>query len=292
MTISGFRRAIAAALVVSAGWSGVVSAQPVPVPVPKPGFRVLDVEAILAAQPAKLAEAAGALRPGVPGRTELFAVLAAWYPHQRVFLREVEQAGAILAERFGAEGRIVTLANSMTDPLRHPLATPASLSAATRAVAARMDPEDVLLVYLTSHGLPGAIVAGDWPAGTPDLTAEGLDRILDEAGVANVVVVVSACRSGSFVPAISGPDRLVITAAAADRNSFGCSDANEWTWFGKAFFGEALRRTRSLPDAFARAASLVAEWEARDGEVPSRPQIANGRGIGSALDRLARDAGG
>jgi hypothetical protein len=110
-------------------------------------------------------------------------------------------------------------------------------------------------------------------------------------GAPHTVTVISACRSGSFVPAVRAPDRLIITAAAADRNSFGCSDANDWTWFGKAFFDEALRETRSLPDAFARAARLVTTWEAEIGEVPSDPQIAVGAEVEEALEALARDAG-
>jgi hypothetical protein len=286
MRVSSFLLGMAVALVFAAG---PVAAQPQPAP--KPDARPAEARDIQAAQPAKLAGALAGIRSGVPGRTELFAVLAAWYPGQRVFLREVEQAGAILADRFGARGRVVTLANSLADPLRHPLATPASLSAATRALASRMNPEDVLMVYLTSHGEHETLVAGDRASGTQALTADALDRILDEARAPHTVAVISACRSGSFVPAVRAPDRLVITAAAADRNSFGCSDANEWTWFGKAFFDEALRETRSLPDAFVLAARIVAAWEAESGEVPSRPQVAEGAGIGRALEDLARDAG-
>jgi hypothetical protein len=288
MRVSGFLRGAAAAFLLSA-CAGPLSAQPQPVP--KPDVRALDAGALQGAQPAKLAEAVAGIRPGVPGETELFAVLAAWYPDQRVFLREVEQAGAILADRFDAQGRVVTLVSSLAHPLRHPLATPASLSAATRAVAAKMNPEDVLMVYLTSHGLHGMLAGGDGALRTPPLTAQALDRILDEAGAPRTVAVISACRSGSFVPAVRAPDRLVITAAAADRNSFGCSDANEWTWFGKAFFDEALRETRSLPHAFARAAALVAEWEGEVDEIPSQPQMAKGAEIGRALEELAQDAG-
>ncbi len=135
------------------------------------------------------------------------------------------------------------------------------------------------------------LAGGDGALGTPPLTAEALDRILHEAGAPHAVVVISACRSGSFVPAVRAPDRLVITAAAAGRNSFGCSDANEWTWFGKAFFDEAMRETRSLSDAFARAARLVAAWETEAEEVPSNPQIEMGAEVGEALEELAEDAG-
>lgn len=282
--MSAFRRAGAALLSLLL----LAAAAQAQAPVPRPP----DLQAVHAAQPGLMARATGGIRPGVPGRTELFAVLGAWYPGQRVFLREVEQAARILADRFDADGRTVVLANSAADPLRHPLATPANLSAAVDAVTAKMNPgEDVLMVYVTSHGAHEVLVGGEPATGLPALTAGELDRILDRAG-GRVVAIVSACKSGSFVPALRAPDRLVITAAAADRNSFGCSDANEWTWFGKAFFDEALRETRNLPQAFGRAAALVGAWERREGEVPSQPQMAQGERITAALQRLARDAGG
>ncbi len=287
-----FRRAARAVFMAAVVlWAGAAPAGAEPAP--KPAFRLLDAAAIRAAQPRLMAAETAGIRPGVPGRTELFAVLAAWYPDQRVFLREVNAAGRILAGRFGAGGRVVTLANSMVAPLAHPLATAGNLEAAIEAVRGKMNlGEDVLMVYLTSHGGPW-VIAGDNPAlGTRDLGARELALVLDQAGVPNTVTVISACRSGSFVPLIAGPDRLVITAAAADRNSFGCSDDNDWTWFGEAFFDTALRHTRSLPGAFARAAAVVGKWERRDHEIPSRPQMAEGGKIGGALARLARDAGG
>jgi hypothetical protein len=40
-----------------------------------------------------------------------------------------------------------------------------------------------------------------------------------------------------FVPALADARTLVITAAAADRPSFGCEDGATWTYFGDAFFG-------------------------------------------------------
>ena len=290
MKIAGFARGAATALL-----AGLLLADPAAgqaEPTPEPGPRLLDVAAIEAAQSELLAEELRGIRPGVPGRTELFAVLAAWYPHQRVFLREVEAAEQILAERFDARGRVVTLANSDAAPLHHPLATAGSLEAAIGALSAKMNEgEDVLLVYLTSHGGPQVLAGGEGPVDTPALDARKLSLVLDQASVPNTVAVISACKPGSFVPLLAAPDRLVITAAAADRNSFGCSDANDWTWFGEAFFDNALRQTRSLPEAFARAAALVGQWEAQQEQVPSRPQMAQGERITGALQKLARNVG-
>jgi hypothetical protein len=35
---------------------------------------------------------------------------------------------------------------------------------------------------------------------------------------------------------------LIITAAAADKPSFGCTDDADFTYFGRAFFDESLRQ--------------------------------------------------
>ena len=38
------------------------------------------------------------------------------------------------------------------------------------------------------------------------------------------IVIISACYSGAFTPVLANISTLVITAAAADRPSFGCED--------------------------------------------------------------------
>jgi hypothetical protein len=43
--------------------------------------------------------------------------------------------------------------------------------------------------------------------------------------------------------------------------SFGCTDENEFTYFGRAFFKEALPQASSFQDAFRKAEALVREME-------------------------------
>jgi hypothetical protein len=79
---------------------------------------------------------------------------------------------------------------------------------------------------------------------------------------------------------------LVITAADADHASFGCKDKAKWTYFGDAFFNVALRRAKSLKEAFILARSLVLKRELRQGFDPSHPQMAGGGNVEPLL--LAR----
>ena len=112
-----------------------------------------------------------------------------------------------------------------------------------------------------------------------NLTPPSLKAMLDRSGIQNSVIVVSACHSGSFIPALAGPTRLVIAAAHADRTSFGCDDRREWTYFGEAFFNQALRQETSFKRAFHRAKQLIEQWESKEKLVPSLPQMMGGEAL-------------
>jgi hypothetical protein len=78
-----------------------------------------------------------------------------------------------------------------------------------------------------------------------------------------------------------------MTAARHDRASFGCADENEFTYFGRAFFKEALPASRSFHEAFAKADALVAQWEAKEQpkEERSLPQMVSTPAITEHLKR-------
>ena len=90
---------------------------------------------------------------------------------------------------------------------------------------------------------------------------------------------ISACYSGVFIPRLANPNVLVITAADADHPSFGCRDKAKWTYFGDAFFNVALRKTKSLKDAFVVARALVRNHELREHFEPSNPLLAGGADV-------------
>ncbi|MDR3416992.1 MAG: C13 family peptidase [Nevskia sp.] len=77
----------------------------------------------------------------------------------------------------------------------------------------------------------------------------------------------------------------MLTAARADRTSFGCSDDADFTYFGRAYLQQALNRTASFTDAFFTARGLVRQWETRHHEQHSEPQMAKGALIGAKLEQ-------
>lgn len=247
------------------------------------GYETPDTEMIYSVQRDLLAAETN-VRPGVPGRPELFAILGAGYAHEGVFGREVRAAADLLEADFDAGGRIVRMINDDNDPTGYPLLNRGNLQTALERVARAMNGEDILFMYLTSHGGPGALSTQFYPVITRDIGPADIDRALTEAGIGNAVVVISACYSGSFTEALKRPDRLILTAARADRTSFGCSDKAEWTEWGRAFFVDALPDARDPRAAALRARDLVAERETALGLEPSEPQIVEGDAIGAALD--------
>jgi len=100
-----------------------------------------------------------------------------------------------------------------------------------------------------------------------------LSRLLAESGIKWKALVISACYSGGFVEPLKDDNTLIITAAAADRQSFGCSNEADFTYFGRAYFNEALRRSLSFTDAFDIASRSIATRERAEKLEPSRPQL-------------------
>jgi hypothetical protein len=245
----------------------------------------VEPEALLGQQPARIAHDVAALRAQTPGAIDLYAVGFAGDGTEPPFRNEVDYLGQLLARRFGAQDRTLALINSPDTIERTPLATLTNLRAALAGIAARIDPEqDIVLVFLTSHGSRDHELVVDLPPlPLEQVDPHDLRAALDDAGIHWRVVVVSACYSGGFVDALRDPQTLVITAARRDRTSFGCGAHSQITWFGEAFLTEALNQTTDLSGAFAIASRLIRERELAGGNTPSVPQIWTGSRIGAQL---------
>jgi hypothetical protein len=209
-------------------------------------------------------------------------------------MREVDAVSTLFRERFQAEGHVVKLVNNPKTVLTTPMATTTSLTAAVNRIGAVMNrDEDVLVLFMTSHGSSTHEFSLDlWPLQVRQINPAMLREILDGSGIRNRVVVISACYAGGFIKQLEDENTLVIAAAAPDRNSFGCNNENNWTYFGKAYFDEALRETHSFTRAFEIAKPVIEARERREDFEPSRPQIWMGAGIKVKLEALERQLEG
>ena len=146
--------------------------------------------------------------------------------------------------------------------------------------------EDTLFLFLSSHGYRDhRLSAVQPPLELASLTPTALARLLQDAGIKWRVIVVSACYSGGYIEPLRDDNTIVITASAAERTSFGCETGRDFTYFGEAYFRDALERTRSFTQAFELAKASVAKREADEGLTPSLPQMWVGRAIGERLQQ-------
>ncbi|NNL36350.1 MAG: hypothetical protein HKP35_11070, partial [Silicimonas sp.] len=243
-----------------------------------------DTEMIYALQ-RDLLDGQANLRPGDPDRIEMFAVLGAGDPYQSVFSREVRAVGAFLEREMDGAGRVLRLINDDGAPTAYPLMNRVNLRRALADVRGAMDDDDLLFLFLTSHGGPGLLSARFDPVITRDIRPEDIADALEEADIGNAIIVISACYSGSFTDALAAPDRLILTAASADRTSFGCSDTAVWTEWGRAFFVESWPQNRDPRVAAVRAQEIVAKRETQRGLETSSPLIVEGDEIGAVIDK-------
>ncbi|MEZ5910022.1 MAG: C13 family peptidase [Hyphomicrobiaceae bacterium] len=250
---------------------------------------ILDVEATYYRQGELLERAIGALAPSPKDRPQVYFVGLAAYSGQDVFLREASQARDLFDARFGTRGRSLLFANHHSTVTTLPLANASNLERALLRLGRIMDVDkDVLVLFVTTHGTEGLLAVSFPRFSFNDLTPAMLKRMLDASRIKYRVVVLSACHSGSFIPALRDRNTLVLTASRADRTSFGCSNERYWTYFGDAFFNRSLRQTHSLPEAFERAKKLISGWERKERLQPSEPQRGGGEALGPRLDAIAR----
>ncbi|MBA3067280.1 MAG: peptidase C13 [Hyphomonas sp.] len=132
------------------------------------------------------------------------------------------------------------------------------------------------LFYFTSHGSPDGMVLGREGLLSPDRLAGLVDQWCGERPT---VVIVSACYSGGFVPALAAPNRMVMTAARPDRSSFGCAPGVQYPYFDGCVL-EALPSADDFVDLASRARRCVAQRET-DEQLwpPSAPQTEVGADV-------------
>jgi hypothetical protein len=222
-----------------------------------------DVRARVAAMPA-----------GVAGQTDVFVISLAGDGAQWVFSREARLAMDQFDKRYASAARSLLLSNQPTPNLATPIASHLTMQAAITAMAGRMNrDEDILLVFLTSHGWKdGSIALSNGGDDLPPLVARDVDDWLREAGIKRSVIIISACYSGSWARPLADPDRIILMAARQDRSSFGCSDDRELTFFGQALLADSMSKGLALLPAFEQAKKLITGWETAERLVPSEPQ--------------------
>ena len=248
-------------------------------------------QALMERQPHLLADQLQGLAARTPGEVNVYALTFAPYASEDVFKRESAMVSSVMQQRFGTTGKALQLVNHRDTAGSLPWATPLNLQRAIQRAGELMDKEDdVLFIHLTSHGARNGELAADfWPMMVEPLTPQHLKAWLDQAGIRNRVLSISACYSGSWIAPLADDHTLVMTAADATHTSYGCGRGSTLTYFGRAMFDEQLRQTWSFEAAHAAARTVIEAREKEAGKTDgfSNPQISMGQGVRPILEKLA-----
>ena len=257
-----------------------------------PGETLHLDETLLYGESDRLAATLDHLAPRTAGRVNVYFIGFAGNGEQMVFSREVSYVKDLFERRFAGAGHSIVLMNNLSTPGQVPLATATSLQQALSAVGQRISADDVVVLFLSSHGSRQSGVNVDLPPFEfEDIDPDMLAAMFKQANIRQKVVIVSACFAGIFVPVLADPDTLVITAADATHTSFGCSNEADFTYFGNAYFHDALVATNSFEAAFNTALPLIRKRESEQGFEHSNPQLAMGANIKRTLARLEAQMG-
>lgn len=251
----------------------------------------VNAEQVFYAQYDLLEQTKAALRPQRPGISDVYFVGFGAYASEDVFMKEVRVGRELFDTRFDSAGRSVALINHRSTSEETPIASATNLGRVLRHLGGVMNrEEDVLVLYLTTHGSRNHRLAVDfWPLPLNTINPKQLRQMLDDSGIRWRVIMVSACFSGGFIEALQDPHTLVMTAADAKHESFGCGVLSSFTYFGQALFEIGLRETRFFPDAFRLAAAHIAAREQKERLTPSNPQMVVAPPMEKKLAALARE---
>jgi len=209
--------------------------------------------------------------------------------------------------RLGVDGDHVVYLGERPDDapdLMDGRSTVEQLETSLEAMAQAAAPGDRVLIFLIGHGTgQGEEVEFNLPG--PDLTPGALDRMLDRFQDRTVAVVNAASSSGPFLPVLSGPNRLVLTAtrSAQERNEtqFGrffvdalTQDGSDLDKDGRVSLAEAFQYARREVDRYYESQNLLATEHAQlddNGDGEGTGDLGGGQGdlTEEAADgRLAR----
>ena len=124
---------------------------------------------------------------------------------------------------------------------------------------------DLIIIGLYSHGLEEKLIMRLGKEVKRAVTPDELKRFLDPLDKRNVLLIISACHAGSFIPHLKSERIAIAIAAAADKTSNGCIAPHSQTFYGKNL-AEVLNSSSatsggSILNVMEKTANLIKEKE-------------------------------
>jgi Peptidase C13 family len=158
-----------------------------------------------------------------------------------------------------------------------PFATAENMSLVLTKLTALARPQDKVVILMSTHGNVDLLSIHFDGKYYPHITSAWLNQTLTGLRGKQTMLILSACYSGSFIEPVSGPSRIVLTASAKDRNSFGCQFQSNNTYFIDALINQSDMQDRSVIDIMNKAKVNVEKREVEQKlSPPSMPQMSVG----------------
>ncbi|MHA1908604.1 MAG: C13 family peptidase [Candidatus Thorarchaeota archaeon] len=116
------------------------------------------------------------------------------------------------------------------NPVDYP-ATHTSMDTVMGILETEMGGRDTLFFYTTNHGGYGGISVWDPMDSGGALTHSQVSGWLDAIDCHNMIIVMEQCVSGAFIPVLSAPNRVILTACMDNEGSGPCDTEGCWDEF-------------------------------------------------------------
>ena len=116
-------------------------------------------------------------------------------------------------------------------------ANSAGLSGVLADLQTEMGASDKLFMYITNHGNVG--IFGSWYA--PAISYSSVNTWISSITMDSLILISQTCRSGSLIPTLSGPNRLLISACNASGSAWMADTEGPWDEFSFHFFSALLQ---------------------------------------------------
>ena len=125
--------------------------------------------------------------------------------------------------------------------------------------------DDLIIIGLYSHGLEEKLIMRLGKEAKRAITPEEVKRFLKPLETRNVLLIISACHAGSFIPHLKSNKIAIAAAAAADKTSNGCSPLHSQTFYGENLV-EVLNNSSAtngdtISNVMEKTANLIKEKE-------------------------------
>jgi hypothetical protein len=101
-----------------------------------------------------------------------------------------------------------------------------NLNAAFSSLAEKMTIRDQLFIFATNHGSLDGLAL--WHQ---EVSPSAFASMLGGISYDRMIIVMGQCFSGEFIPYLSGPNRVILTAASATESSYACPTEGPWDEF-------------------------------------------------------------